>query len=169
MPAVGEQGESGAVQGELMRQKSLRSAGVALIFCAILAGGCAPTVQVHGYVPPPADIARVRPGVDNAAAVEEILGRPGASGVLADQAWYYVSSVVENYAYHAPRVVDRTVLAVQFTPDGTVRSVTRYGLEDGRIIDLTTRTTETGGREMGALEQLFGNLLNLDAEQFQDN
>ena len=41
-------------------------------------------------------------------------------------------------------------------------------LEDGRIINLTTRTTETGGREMGVLEQLFGNLLNLDAEQFQD-
>ena len=32
----------------------------------------------------------------------------------------------------------------------------------------STRTTETGGREMGVLEQLFGNLLNLDAEQFQD-
>ena len=28
--------------------------------------------------------------------------------------------------------------------------------------------TETGGREMGVLEQLFGNLLNLDASQFQD-
>lgn len=150
-----------------MRQKSLRSAGVALIFCAALAG-CAPTVQVHGYVPSQADIARVRPGVDSAATVEEILGRPSSSGVLSDSAWYYVQSTVESFTYHAPRVVDRTVLAVLFTPQGTVQSVTRYGLEDGRIIDLTTRTTETGGREMGVLEQLFGNLLNLDASQFQD-
>ena len=44
----------------------------------------------------------------------------------------------------------------------------RYGLEHGRVIDLETRTTETGGRELGVLEQLFGNLLNLDAEQLNN-
>ena len=88
--------------------------------------------------------------------------------MLRDSAWYYVQSTVENYTWHAPRVVDRTVLAVQFDQNGVVRDVARYGLEDGRIIDLTTRTTDTGGREMGVLEQLFGNLLNLDAEQFQE-
>ena len=152
-----------------MRQKSLRSAGVALFFCATLASGCAPTVQVHGYMPPQADISRIRPGFDDAGSVEEILGRPSSSGVLRDSAWYYVQSTVENLTWHAPRVVDRTVLAVQFDQNGVVRGVARYGLEDGRIIDLTTRTTDTGGREMGVLEQLFGNLLNLDAEQFQDN
>jgi len=32
--------------------------------------------------------------------------------------------------------------------------------EDGRIVDLTARTTATGGRELGVLEQLFGNLLS---------
>jgi outer membrane protein assembly factor BamE (lipoprotein component of BamABCDE complex) len=150
-----------------MRRKSLRSTAVALIFCAGLAG-CAPTVQVHGYMPPQADIARIRPGFDDAASVEEILGRPSSSGVLRDQAWYYVQSTIESFTWHAPRVVDREVLAVQFDRNGVVRGVARYGLEDGRIINLTTRTTETGGREMGVLEQLFGNLLNLDAEQFQE-
>ena len=107
------------------------------------------------------------PGFDDAGTVEEILGRPSSSGVLRDSAWYYVQSTVENYTYNPPRVVDRTVLAVQFDQNGVVRDIQRYGLEDGRIINLTTRTTETGGREMGVLEQLFGNLLNLDAEQFQ--
>jgi outer membrane protein assembly factor BamE (lipoprotein component of BamABCDE complex) len=150
-----------------MSRKSLRYPAVALIFCTALAG-CAPTVQVHGYMPPPADIARIRPGFDDAATVEQVLGRPSSSGVLRDTAWYYVQSTVENYAWYAPRVVDRTVLAVEFAPNGVVREVASYGLEDGRIIDLTTRTTDTGGREMGVLEQLFGNLLNLDAEQFQD-
>jgi len=151
-----------------MRLKSLRCSAVALIFCTALAGGCAPTTQVHGYMPPPADIARVRPGFDDAATVEQVLGRPSSSGVLRDSAWYYVQSTVQNYAWHAPRVVDRTVLAIEFGPNGVVREVARYGLEDGRIINLTTRTTDTGGREMGVLEQLFGNLLNLDAEQFQE-
>ena len=49
-----------------------------------------------------------------------------------------------------------------------VTGIKRYGLQDGRVIDLETRTTGTGGREMGVVEQLFGNLLNLDAQQMND-
>jgi outer membrane protein assembly factor BamE (lipoprotein component of BamABCDE complex) len=152
-----------------MRQNSLRRAGVALIFCGMIAAGCAPTVQVHGYVPSQADISRIRPGFDDAGTVEEILGRPSAGGVLRDSAWYYVESRVENLTYNAPRVTDRTVLAVNFDQRGVVSNIRSYGLEDGKIVELTPRTTDTGGRELGVLEQLFGNLLNLDASQFQEN
>jgi outer membrane protein assembly factor BamE (lipoprotein component of BamABCDE complex) len=137
---------------------------LAAMLCGFVAVACAPTVQVHGYVPPQADVARIRPGVDDAASVEKLLGMPSSAGVLRDSAWYYVQSTVENYTYHAPKVVDRTVLAINFDNRGTVRDVKRYGLADGRIINLETRTTETGGRELGVLEQLFGNILNLDAE-----
>lgn len=146
-----------------MRLTTLRSIGIALIACGALSA-CAPTVQIHGYVPPESDVSRIRPGFDDAGSVEEILGRPSSSGVLADSAWYYVQSTVESFTYHAPRVVDRKVLAVNFNDRGVVTDVRRYGLSDGRIVDLQPRTTETGGREMGVLEQLFGNVLNLDAE-----
>ena len=148
------------------RLKSLQWTGVALILC--VAGGCAPTTQVHGYMPPPEDIARIRPGFDDTGSVEEILGRPSSNGVLRDSAWYYVQSRVESFTYNPPRVVDRTVLAVNFDQRGVVRDIRRYGLEDGRVVDLETRTTETGGREMGVLEQLFGNILNLDAEALNE-
>lgn len=151
-----------------MRPKVLRWSGVAPILCACFLSACAPTIQIHGYVPSAADVARIRPGFDDTGSVEEILGRPVSSGVLADSAWYYVQSTVENYTYHAPRVIDRTVLAVNFDQRGVVHDIQRYGLEDGRVVNLTTRTTETGGRQLGILEQLFGNLLNLDAEQLNN-
>ncbi len=138
-----------------------------LAIAGSLVAGCAPTVRVHGYVPPPVEISTIRPGVDTFATVEEKLGLPSSSGLLRDSEWYYVQSVFESYLYRAPRVMDRTVLAVTFDNNGVVRGVTTYGLEDGRIIDLTNRTTETGGRELGVLEQLFGNLLNVDASQFE--
>lgn len=132
-----------------------------------LVAACAPTVRVHGYVPPPVEVATVRPGVDTFATVEEKLGLPSSSGLLRDTEWYYVQSTFESFTYNAPRVIDRKVLAVTFDNNGVVRGVTTYGLEDGRIIDLTNRTTETGGRQLGVLEQIFGNLLNVDASQFQ--
>lgn len=136
-----------------------------LVLCMAALGACAPTTDVHGYIPSPADVARVRPGVDTAETVLETLGRPSSAGLLSDGAWYYVQSTLENRTYNAPRVVDREVLAVDYDARGVVRDIRRYGLEDGRVIDLTTRTTETGGRRLGVLEQLFGNLLNIDAEQ----
>jgi outer membrane protein assembly factor BamE (lipoprotein component of BamABCDE complex) len=135
------------------------------LLLAALLTACAPQVTVHGYVPGEADVSRITPGVDDRLSVEETLGRPSSSGLLQDRAWYYVQSVMEQETYRAPRVVDRTVLAVLFDENGVVTGLDRYGIEDGRIVNLQTRTTETGGRQLSVLEQLFGNLLNIDAEQ----
>lgn len=148
-----------------MRFKALRDATTALLLAGA-AAACSPTTQIHGYVPPPSDVARLTPGVDTMATVEETLGLPTSTGLLRDTAWFYVQSVFENYTYNPARVVDRTVLVVNFDPNGVVTEIDRYGIEDGRIVNLTARTTDTGGRQLGVLEQLFGNLLNIDAEQF---
>lgn len=150
-----------------MRSKALRRTAVLVATLGLLA--CAPTTQVHGYIPPAADIAAITPGVDTVATVEERLGLPSSTGLLQDSAWFYVQSTIQNYTYNRPKVVDRTVLVVSFTADGVVTGVERYGLQDGRIIALQARTTDTGGRQLGVLEQLFGNLLNLDATSFDQN
>jgi outer membrane protein assembly factor BamE (lipoprotein component of BamABCDE complex) len=149
-----------------MRPKALRHPVSVLFALGLALAGCAPTTQVHGYIPSPADVARVRPGVDTVATVEETLGLPSSTGLLRDTAWFYVQSVFENYTYNPARVVDRTVLVVNFNGDGVVTGIDRYGIEDGRIVNLTNRTTDTGGRQLGVLEQIFGNILNVDAEQF---
>ena len=41
---------------------------------------------------------------------------------------------------------------------GVVREVKRYAMEDGRVIDPVSRKTATRGRELGFVEQIFGNL-----------
>ncbi len=146
-----------------MRNSRLRHAAFGLLAMGLVLGGCAATRTVHGYVPPAADVARITPGVDSMATVEEMLGLPSSTGLLRDTAWFYVQSVFENYTYNPARVVDRTVLVINFNADGIVTGIDTYGIEDGRIVNLTTRTTETGGRQLGILEQLFGNILNLDA------
>jgi outer membrane protein assembly factor BamE (lipoprotein component of BamABCDE complex) len=151
-----------------MPSKALRSSAILALAFGLALGACAPTTQVHGYMPAPADVSRIRPGVDTAATVEEVLGLPSSTGLLRDTAWFYVESTFENYTYHRPRVIDRTVLVVNFNQAGTVTSVAKFGVEQGRIVELTARTTDTGGRQLGVVEQLFGNLLNLDAGSFGD-
>ena len=50
--------------------------------------------------------------------------------------------------------------------EDVVSDVLVYDADDGRVLEYNSRVTPTRGRELGILEQLFGNLLNLDAEQF---
>lgn len=150
-----------------MRSSATRALATLLLSGAVLAG-CSPTTQIHGYMPPEADVSRIKPGVDTTATVQEVLGLPAGNGIVRDSAWYYVESTFENYTYHAPRVLDRKVLQVSYDRNGVVTGLKRYGIEDGRIVDLANDTTQTGGQEMGVLEQLFGNILNMDPGQFQN-
>ncbi|TYO91580.1 outer membrane protein assembly factor BamE domain-containing protein [Oceanicella actignis] len=130
---------------------------------ALAAAGCTPIVTTHGYAPAPEQLAQIQPGVDTPQTVARKIGRPLTGGVLRDDAWYYASSRFETVGAYPPRVTDRRVVVVRFGPDGFVQGVETYGLEDGRVINLVTRTTPTYGRELTVLQQLFGNLGNVGA------
>lgn len=137
-------------------------AGVALA-AALASSACAPVVSVHGYAPQDAQLAQLEIGVDGPAAVTQKIGRPSTGGVVRDDSWYYVSSRTETWAYEAPQIVDRRVVAVRYDANGVVSGVDVYGLEDGRVINLATHTTPTFGRELTVLQQLFGNISNVGA------
>lgn len=139
--------------------RSRRSCALAgVILCGLLATGCSPVVHNHGYAPQPEELADLRIGRDTRASVQSKIGRPAGAGIFTDQGWYYVSSKVEHLTYHAPKVVDRRVVAILFDENDVVAAVSEYGLEDGRIVDLETRTTPTHGRQLTILEQAFGNI-----------
>ena len=139
-----------------------------LVLAAIIGGGlsgCAAEVKNHGYAPDDALLAEITAGTDTRGSVRRKIGRPSTTGVFTESGWYYVATTVEHYMYYQPKVTDRRVVAVQFDADDVVAAVNVYGLEDGRIIDLQTRTTPTHGRELTILQQLLGNLGTLTGEQ----
>ncbi|MGI9464334.1 MAG: outer membrane assembly protein BamE, partial [Aestuariivirgaceae bacterium] len=55
------------------------------------------------------------------------------------------------------------VLAVRFDQLDQVESFAHYGLEDGQIINISTRRTPTRGKEFTVLQQLFSNIGRFDA------
>lgn len=131
---------------------------VAGIGVAGLLAACDPVVRIHGYTPAEAQLEQIRVGQDTRGSVSRKIGRPGTSGIFTDDGWYYVSTRVEHMGYYAPEVVDRSVIAIVFDQSDVVASINRYGLDDGRVIDLETNTTPTHGRQLTILEQAFGNI-----------
>jgi len=132
-----------------------------LVLVAMLggaAGGCSPIVKNHGYAPDDTLLSEIQVGQDTRGSVRRKIGRPSTTGVFNETGWYYVSTTVEQYLYHAPKVINRRVVAVDFNGNDVVAAVNVYGVEDGRIIDLQTRTTPTHGRRLTILQQLLGNL-----------
>lgn len=145
----------------------MKRAAVLVLATMLGAGlsGCAPVVETHGYAPDESRLADITVGQDTRASVQQKIGRPSTSGVFDDTGWYYVSTTVERYTYHAPEVTDRRVVAVEFDENDQVTALNVYGLEDGRVIDLQTRTTPTYGRKLTILQQLLGNLGRFNADQ----
>lgn len=142
---------------DLMPMKPLKTA-VALVLVGGIAAACSPVVRNHGYTPVQEDLVQIEVGADTRGSVRRKIGRPGSSGIFTDEGWYYVSTQIEHLTYNEPRVIDRRVVAVLFDQNDVVRSVNRYGMEHGRIVDLETNTTPTYGRRLTVLEQAFGNI-----------
>lgn len=123
-----------------------------------LASACAREVESHGYAPAPSDLRDVQVGLDTRQSVRAKIGRPSTTGVFTPDSWYYVATDIEHFMFFEPEVASRRVVAVTFDQNDVVASVNEYGLQDGRIVDLETRTTPTLGRELTILQQVLGNI-----------
>ena len=154
-------------QSQVSRFRALGFSVLALMFFLLLAG-CSSTFRNHGYVPTDQELSEVQVGRDTRESVTEKVGAPGAAGVVRDGAWYYVQSRIENFAYRAPNVIERQVVAISFGSNGRVSNIERFGLEDGEVIALNRRVTESNIEGVSFLRQLLGNLGQVDAQSLID-
>lgn len=145
-------------------KKTIRWVAVAAAISAL--GACAQQYRNHGYVPSDDDLLEVVVGVDNRASVAETIGAPSAGGVLNEGGYYYVRSRVRHFAYQAPKVIDRQLVAISFDKRGVVRNVERFTLEDGNVVPLSRRVTTSGIGDVSFLRQLMSNLGRFSASDF---
>jgi len=133
----------------------------AMLFCLIAAAGCSATYRNHGYMPPEQDLEQLVVGVDTRATVDDVVGPPSLSGMLAEGDYYYVRSRLREFGMFRPKVVERTVLAISFNDDDTIANIETFGLEQGRVVPLTRRVTESSVVNNGFLRQLLSNIGNI--------
>ncbi|MCI4662923.1 MAG: outer membrane protein assembly factor BamE [Neomegalonema sp.] len=138
------------------------SASMLMMITGLGLAACSPMRQTHGYSPRPGELESLSAGVDDRASVQRKLGQPSTIGSFDDADWYYISMKTETVAFYAPEVVEQQVVTVSFGEDGRVADIGRFGIEDGQVIDLVTRTTPTSGRKLTILQQIFANLGRFD-------
>ena len=130
-----------------------------------LIAACAPITRDHGYIPTDEELALITVAKDTRESVATKIGRPSASGLLNDVGWYYVESRFVTKGAFMPKEVNREVVAISFTEAGVVENIERFGLEKGQIVPLSRRVTKDNVKSAGILQQLFGNVGGLTADQ----
>jgi outer membrane protein assembly factor BamE (lipoprotein component of BamABCDE complex) len=142
----------------MQRTTMAKAAALALLAGAL--GGCNPVRDSHGFSAVTEDQKNVEVGVDTKSTVLARLGTPSTESAFGETAWYYVSTIQERYAFYMPKTVAREVLMVKFDAEGKVSAVEKYGMERGQVVAYNDERTPTRGRELGIVEQIFGNIGN---------
>lgn len=145
------------------RASLLRRAALGLTL--LVAGtACAPVIDNRGYIFDDRLIQTLDKGSSSMDSVRDSFGSPTTVTALNGNSFYYIYSRFVTESYRAPEEVDRKVLAIHFDKENKLRDYALYGLEDGIIVPIVARTTDTQGKELTILEQLFGNLGRLGDE-----
>jgi outer membrane protein assembly factor BamE (lipoprotein component of BamABCDE complex) len=134
-----------------------RTAGAALLAAMLASGlaGCANESFTQGYLLDEQALASVKPGTD-AQQVLQIMGTPSTVSTVGNQTWYYISERMEvKLQFMGPRLVDRRVVAINFTKNLKVEKIANYGLQDGVVFDFVSRKTPTSGNELTMIRQLL--------------
>lgn len=137
-----------------------------LVSAVFTLAACAPTYRNSGYVPSEDELAELVVGVDDRSAVEEQVGRPATQGVISDDAWYFVGSRWEYFAYREAKEIDRQVVSISFNDSGTIRNIERFTLQDGEVIALNRRVTDSNIRNVSFIGQILNSIGNFNPGTF---
>jgi outer membrane protein assembly factor BamE (lipoprotein component of BamABCDE complex) len=140
--------------------RALLPASVALALGAVGLAACgAAQIDRHGHVFIDVDLQQVKPGMSK-DQVKTVLGSPDTTSTIGGDAYYYVSSTQKTIAFLKPYEIERQVVAVYFDKGETVQQVADYGLKDGVVVNYYKSETPARGKDLGLVEQFFGNLSN---------
>lgn len=160
------EGKTQATRGGTRRRsgaplRALAAAALGLL----LVGACSPIKHTHGYTPRANELEQIEVGIDTRTSVQNKLGRPSTLGAFNEDDWIYVSIKSETIAFFEPEVVEKQVVLISFDSSDVVADVGKYGIEEGRVIDLVNRTTPTSGRKLTLLQQVFKNVGRYGSDQ----
>jgi outer membrane protein assembly factor BamE (lipoprotein component of BamABCDE complex) len=129
---------------------------IALVIASATLAGCQTgEIMNNGYVFDQQSLDLVPVGSSREQVLLS-LGTPSTTATFDNEVFYYISQKrVRPVAFMKPKLVDQTILAIYFDKDGVVAQRANYTLKDGRVFDMISRTTPTGGKDLTFLQQIL--------------
>lgn len=128
------------------------------LLTATLLAGCVGTRDHRGAVLDSELVSAIQVGTDNKESVERLLGRPTFTSQFDQNDWYYVSRDTKTVAFANPRVLDQTVLHIEFDQAGNVASIRQMDEQQIARVNPVNDRTPTLGRKRTLWDDIFGNI-----------
>ena len=141
---------------------------ISVTLASLIAVGCAPIVQVSGYVPLEAEIERLRIGSSTRADVLETLGEPLNYKDKSSDSLLFVQQKVETIAFLKPRVSERAIVKLTFDKSNILSNIEHFAGAGTKSFEMDQQIVVSKGRKLTFWQQMFGNISNFSAEQFLD-
>jgi outer membrane protein assembly factor BamE (lipoprotein component of BamABCDE complex) len=158
--------QAGGITARLGSGARIARRGLAFALVLSVAVACSPIYRDHGYVPADDELALLTVGEDTRDSVALTIGRPSAGALLGEEGWYYVQSRYRQVGPRAPQEIERQLVAITFDEAGTVTNIERFGLQDGRVVTLSRRVTDTNIKGASFIRQLLQNFGRVRAGDF---
>lgn len=139
-------------------QRNRTGKAVVALLTAVLLAGCAVDVDQRGHIINSEDLEYIRIGTTSKSDLINLIGSPTVVPLARGDSWYYVGSSVERFAFYKPAITERQIVAFSFDQNEAVAGMEIYSLEDGREIAFIEKATPSRGRNLGIIEEIFGNI-----------
>jgi outer membrane protein assembly factor BamE (lipoprotein component of BamABCDE complex) len=116
------------------------------------------TAVRRGSLVSPEALAELVPGTSTRADATSLLGSPTAHATFDDNTWIYIGEITYTRIGQTPGVRTQEVVDLHFDPNGTLRSIHKYGIKDGKQIAMAPGATPSPGSEASFMQQLLGNV-----------
>ena len=130
------------------------------VVIVILLGGlvisCTTNIQNYGYLPSKSELETLVIGKDTEQTVSKKIGLPATAGL--EGSYYYVRSIFNAPGFKSAQLVDRTVVVLSFDKLRKLKNIETFNLDNGSLVRLDYRVTETGMNNKNILQQLLGSI-----------
>lgn len=124
---------------------------------------CTPIVNTRGHSAEDVDLSQIVPGQSSTDDVRALLGSPTSTSNFGDETWYYITQKQSRVGVFAPEVSEQHVTAITFDGQQRVEEISAFKKEDGKEVQIVSKTTPTEGHSIGFIEQMLGNFGRFNA------
>ena len=140
-----------------------------ILFFIIFSFGCSKVIEQNGVSPNEERLNDLKIGKITKLQVKKLIGDPiFVDSNNNDETWIYFSQKIEKIAFLKPELISRKVILLSFN-NKILSKVETFSQEDSKIINLNTKKVVSGGRKLTVLQQIFGNIGNFSAENYEQN
>ena len=127
-----------------------------VIVLVSLVVSCTTNIKNHGYIPLGSELETLVIGRDDKQSVSKKIGLPATGGL--EGSFYYIRSTLNAPGFKSAQLVDRTVVVLSFDLRDKLKNIETFNVDNGIIVRLDYRVTESGLDDKNILQQILGSI-----------